>query len=781
MVYKTKKYLLFSIFFGLFLTALGYWIQSITISPQREPATRSLSELSYYNDIKPIFESRCIGCHSCGESPCQFNLQSYEGFLRGGHKQKVYNASRQKAQSPSRMFIDAQTTEQWREKGFYSVKEEKEDSIFLNYLAKPNSNRNKPTAEPQHSNTCYNQNEQSRLVQSNQSHLSMPYGLPALADTDYNKIVTWIKQGASEGKPLSTTSPEEDNTLRSWESFLNNPDLKHRITARYLYEHLFLASIHLTDSPSGFYRLVRSKTPCDSGVQTIATPTPNTDPKVSSVYYCFLANKNSPANRTHIPFRMDLQKLDRYKKLFIESKWVPTYFPSYAKEVAQNPFKSFKQMPVEARYRFLIEDAEYHIMTFIKGPVCNGTTAINVIQEQFYVFFTSPSRDLMINDYQYRRAVESLSLIPGEFGNEVQAIETLPFYQRMITKRTALKKKRNEAYLRTHQNGTGLDEVWDGDQFNQNAVLTVFRHGENAKVLKGPVGDSSKTAFLLDYSLFEKLSYDLVVNFDVYGTMGHQLLTRIYMDLIRMEAENNFLSMLPEQARLMLKLNWYQGLLSSSKLLLLNEYDFPKHKINIQYDESSSHGSVQNQLYQQIIFNRLNQTVRGPDDTINWVKLKSTSPLDTSEASLRKIAQLKGENIKYLPELAYIVVSKNGQKNEVYSLIHNRVKKNISFIFGENTNLDPKQDSLVITKKWGGPSPQMFFAVTEKNLGSFAEQLSQVNSVYKYLAFEKRWGIQKNESQFWTFYDFTNSFFAQQNPTEASAIDLSKYGYNHSL
>jgi hypothetical protein len=326
-----------------------------------------------------------------------------------------------------------------------------------------------------------------------------------------------------------------------------------------------------------------------------------------------------------------------------------------------------------------------------------------------------------------------------------------------------------------------LDEVWDGDQYNQNAILTVFRHGENAKVLKGPVGDSSKTAFLLDYSLFEKLTYDLVVNFDVYGTMGHQLLTRIYMDLIRMEAENNFLSMLPEQTRFMIKLNWYQGLMSTSKLLLLNEYDFPRNKINIEYNESRSLGSIQNQLYQQIIFNRLNQTVRGPDDTINWVQLKSTSPLNTTEMSLRKIAQLKGEDIKFLPELAYIIVSKQEQKNEVYSLIHNRAKKNISFIFGENTNLDPKQDSLVITKKWGGPSPQMFFTVTEKNLDLFAEQLRKVNSVYEYLAFEKRWGIQKNDPRFWSYYDFTNSFFAQQNPTEASVMDLSKYDINRSL
>jgi len=777
---SVPKKLLVAVCMGiLFLYGASLWLTRPNLSPQREPATKLLSEFTYYSDIKPIFESRCIGCHSCGESPCQFNLQSYEGFMRGAHKQKVYNPSRQQAQNPSRMFIDAETTEQWRDKGFFSVSEGHENSIFINYLAKPNSARKVPVVEAQYSHTCHSDREQSKLVQSTQSHLLMPYGLPSLAEHEYDKIRTWMIQGANEGADPRPPSVEEQGVKTLWETFLNSPHLKHRITARYLYEHLFLASIYFTDSPNRFFHLVRSKTPCETGVRVISTATPNADPKVSRPYYCFSLSKASPANRTHIPFRMDLQKLQRYEQLFINSKWKPSYFPSYKKEVAQNPFKAFKQIPVESRYRFLIEDAEYHIMTFIKGPVCNGTAAVNVIQEHFYVFFTSPSRDLMINDSGYRQAVESQSLIPGEFGNGVQATQLLPFYQRMIEKRTFLKKKRNEAYERTHKNGTGLDEIWNGDQVNPNAVLTVFRHGENAKVLKGPVGDSSKTAFLLDYALFEKLAYDLVINFDVYGTMGHQLLTRIYMDLIRMEAENNFLSLLPQETRSKTKASWYQGLLSTGKLVLLSEYDFPRNSISIAYDQSQ--GSSQNQLYQKILFHRLNPTVRGPDDSINWHQLKVNSPANRAEASLRRIAQLRGEKTRFLPELSYIIVSKQGKKTEVYTLIHNRVKKNISFIFGEDTNLDPKQNSLIVTRRWGGPSPHIFFAVEEENLNLFAEQLSRVNDIYDYLELESRWGVQKGDHRFWSFYDFANTFFAEQNPFEASAIDLSKYGVNNSL
>ena len=46
---------------------------------------------------------------------------------------------------------------------------------------------------------------------------------------------------------------------------------------------------------------------------------------------------------------------------------------------------TFADIPVRARYQFLLDDAEYEISTFIKGPVCNGSVAVNSIQEQFFV------------------------------------------------------------------------------------------------------------------------------------------------------------------------------------------------------------------------------------------------------------------------------------------------------------------------------------------------------------------------------------------------------------
>jgi hypothetical protein len=109
----------------------------VTVRIRTPAAIEQETKLTYYKDIKPILDNRCVSCHSCGEAPCQLNLQSYEGFRRGGHKVKVYDAARQKAVNPTRMFIDAQTTQQWREKGFFPIAKDVDRSIFLNYLANP--------------------------------------------------------------------------------------------------------------------------------------------------------------------------------------------------------------------------------------------------------------------------------------------------------------------------------------------------------------------------------------------------------------------------------------------------------------------------------------------------------------------------------------------------------------------------------------------------------------------------------------------------------------------
>ena len=85
--------------------------------------------------------------------------------------------------------------------------------------------------------------------------------------------------------------------------------------------------------------------------------------------------------------------------------------------------------------------------------------------------------------------------------------------------------------------------IWDGDGRNDNAALTVFRHFDSATVVKGLVGEAPKTAWVIGYPLLERIHYLLVADYDVYGNVGHQLNSRLYMDFLRMEGEFNFLTL----------------------------------------------------------------------------------------------------------------------------------------------------------------------------------------------------------------------------------------------
>ena len=69
--------------------------------------------ISYSDDVEPILTHKCVACHTCYDAPCQLNLGSGEGILRGASKQLVYDGTRTKAQATTRLYLDAQGEEAW--------------------------------------------------------------------------------------------------------------------------------------------------------------------------------------------------------------------------------------------------------------------------------------------------------------------------------------------------------------------------------------------------------------------------------------------------------------------------------------------------------------------------------------------------------------------------------------------------------------------------------------------------------------------------------------------
>lgn len=744
----------------------------------------------YLSKIQPIFDNRCLACHSCFNAPCQLNLQSFEGFERGASRMNVYDGTRVKSVFPSRMWIDGHTKGDWRKKGFFDVNTSKkaDKNLFLNFLnLRQKMAQSEVKKQVSDSQFCPDSHGEFAEIAKERPELGMPYGLPPLTNSELEALTTWVQAGAPGPSGEATSlrdkrTPEIHKQILEWESFLNEKDAEHRLVARYIYEHLFLAHIYFPESQGEFFRLVRSSSACEKGVQEIATRRPNDDPGVKEFFYCLRKFPGTVVEKTHITYAWSPEKLQRYRHLFWAQEWKVKKLPTFEPGVSENPFIAFKDIPVKARYQFLLDDAQFHVNTFIKGPVCNGSMAVNSIQQQFFVFFLSPQSDNMVLSREYDERAQNLLMLPGVWGSDVEIQQTPLFLKKLVEHREAYRKLRAEWQKKINPDGYALKDIWNGDGKNPNAVLTVFRHDDNAVVEKGAIGDLSKTVFVLDYPLLERLVYNLVVNFDVFGNVGHQYLTRHYMDLIRMEAEELFLSFLPPEQRLQYRHEWYRGLLSQALLTYIFPTVGSAEPTGVRFN---SEVNTKKQMVEKILFYHLSQEARGNFDVINWKilqpphSLKFKPQLTKVEKELRKLASVRAQGktpfARFFSEVSLLKIRDQQGRLQVYSLLHNREHENISWVLGESMRYAPAEDTLTIREGFWGSYPNMIFDVSEKSLAQFTAQVLKMKSEGDYQSLVSKYGVRRNQSTFWSHYDELMEHFKKTQPLEFGYLDLTRY------
>lgn len=280
------------------------------------------SSASEYRDkIQPIFDNRCIACHSCLNGPCQLNLQNYENFERGAAHRNVYEGTRIDSVTPTRPGIDGKNVVEWRKLGFFDINQTRdlEKNLFYQMigLTSPKS-RDIPYKTVEESAMCMDNIDHLKSFFSQSSDLRMPYSLPAITKIERETIGAWLANGAPAPEKLlipTETMPQ----VKTWENFFNQSTEKEKLVSRYIYEHLFLAHIYFPDKPETYYRLVRSKTACDSGIDEIATRRPNDDPGLKNFFYCLKILDATIVAKTHIPFEFNAKVLAHIKSLFFST------------------------------------------------------------------------------------------------------------------------------------------------------------------------------------------------------------------------------------------------------------------------------------------------------------------------------------------------------------------------------------------------------------------------------------------------------------------------------
>ncbi|WP_191601140.1 fatty acid cis/trans isomerase [Marinomonas algicola] len=746
--------------------------------------TASIMEMqssSEFEQANAVIESRCVVCHACYDAPCQLKMTSSHGIERGANKVKVYAGSRLVAEKPNRLFVDAFDTEEWRERGFFPMLNEREQTPEANTQASVLAKMLQLKQQhPLPENTLLNDQfdvslnrtqecpaiEEFDQYAKEQPLAGMPYGLPGLLPQEHDRVINWIKNGAKMpvDVPLSKAQKIEVNKL---ERFLNADDLKMRLSARYIYEHLFTSHLYFSElaepnTQPQFYNLVRSKTPPGQPIQVIASRRPFDDPQVKRVYYRLQPVISTIVNKTHQPYAIHDDLVGKWQQWFIEAEYQIDTLPSYEPKVAANPLTAFTQLPVNARYRFMLERAENTIMGYIKGPVCRGQVALNVINDHFWVVFLKPEiADSPDVEAFYRSQKDNLSL-PAEQDSNAFALNWIQYAENQGDYLKARHRFLNKTFRDNRH--LQIEGIWDGDGENTNASLTVFRHFDNATVVKGLVGESPKTTWVIDYVLLERIHYLLVAGFDVYGNYGHQLLTRLYMDFLRMEGESNFLALLPPETRRTEAKNWYQK--SSQELKdFMNDYAFSFEQ------QASIHFTTHNP--KQELYDKLNQYLEPVQPKSHELTSSELSP--ENQAILAELGKIKGKTASILPEITMIMVETGeGDRADIFTLIRNSAHFNVNSLFDEEDNRDKPNDNMTLVHGPLGSYPDVFWHLDAAELKQLVNTVKHVSTEEDYAVLLNQFGVRRTQADFWAFSDRFNAIFQQHNPIDGGWLDYNR-------
>jgi hypothetical protein len=734
--------------------------------------------ISYTRDIQPIFTEKCVACHACYDSACQLNLGSAEGAARGATKVPVYDGERSQATPTTRLFYDAFGKQAWQQKGFYSVLDAQgsQAALMARMLELGHNAPLQPNAKlPEdivlglnRENMCAMPGEFNAYAGAHPKE-GMPLAVTGLTDQQYQTLQRWLASGAPIDEQGLAPSAREALQVQQWENLFNQPGARESLVARWLFEHLFLAHIYFENGePGHFFQWVRSRTPSGQPIDLIATRRPNDDPG-TQVYYRLWPVQGAIVHKTHITYPFSAAKMARIKDLFYAGNWQVDALPGYGPGRRANPFETFEAIPAKARYQFMLDNAEYFVRTFIRGPVCRGQIATDVIRDNFWALFQDPEHDLYITDARYRGQATPLLAMPGQ-NDDVGSVLSLWLAYR--DKRNEYEALRRDSYADLPP--PSWSSLWAG---NDNALLSIFRHFDSASVTKGLIGEVPQTMWLFDYPLLERTYYQLAVNFDVFGNVSHQAQTRLYFDLIRNGAEQNFLRLMPADSREDFLDDWYQN---SGKLKLWLDYEAidDDTPTGLHLDARDPKRDFANQLLAR--YGDLNAS----PDPINrcdgaFCSRDGIDPaLQDAEQALSRLTARPAAGLKVidqLPEATMLRIETTRGKRVVYSMLRNRAHSNVAFLLGEAYRYQPGLDTVTIYPGVLSSYPNFMFNIPAQEVPEFVAEMERAKDANRFEKIVDRWGVRRSHPLFWQYFHDLSRYIHETTPVEEGVLDMNRY------
>jgi len=661
------------------------------------------------------------------------------------------------------------TLEQQRKGGFFSVTDGKAQSVLL-------AGSDRTGLPPQ------------TYVESEKKRLGMPYYMAALPPTELQTLLAW----AAEGAPIPNQDaintrgvPREPEVIQAWENFFNTKTWKAQWTSRYLFEHLFTAHLYFDESPGEFYELVHSKTAAPAPIEVIAARRPfEMFPEYENKFFYRLKKAQTTiVYKQHFVYYIKKETMQELKNLFWNVEWNGTEKETPFSFKERNPFLAFVQIPANSRYRWMLKNSRMLLDMDMRSDNCHGNGATGPLRDSFLSLFVRPESDVAVQFPEYFKEANPYL----EMTNTVSNNFLTHFRYKSNQEKFSLIKNKYQQLLLPY--GFSFEDIWDGEGGTQTAFYTINRHEKNVSVHDGAWGPRQRVSLLWDYATFERLYYNCVALTTLHDNVNDKVGTVLYLRDVGREAEEQLLSLVPDEMRQVVRDEWIQGegrkhmydtSLFTMKFnpALLGQLQ----AVGMAFDPKNAFASAMDYLLLKsgrFVAPLMDNYYLNPMHA--KAKPQYAALKDASIFMSNQQVAGEGNRATHFPNVSYLIVRGEGDTFTYYTIAANRFYKYINYMPLRNSEplnpgRDPKRDWMSIQPGIVMNYPGKIYMVDQQNVSQLIADMKNVNSPTRYKEFDRIYGLQKMSSDFWTTIDRLQANFIQADPIENGSLDLGDYG-----
>ena len=161
---------------------------------------------------------------------------------------------------------------------------------------------------------------------------------------------------------------------------------------------------------------------------------------------------------------------------------------------------------------------------------------------------------------------------------------------------------------------------------------------------------------------------------------------------------------------------------------------------------------------------------------LDAIALNTTPVQQQADSEMRKLAKLKGHELRVLPDDILLRVKTGVPEDDlVYTLLIDKAFSNVSTILWENSRREPQNDRITIYPGFIGSYPNFYFSVEKESLGEFVDMIRFARTEIDIENLYAKFGIRRTNPEIWQNADWFNEQHKKYRGLNAGLLDLSRY------